>query len=558
MTGNILWINNLTGGVNQNVSPTLIKNSQFKLLNNVTQEFLGTLSHRLGSTLYLDSVDASNPVRGLHMYEKDTGVDYLHMVVDGDLYVNGATTWTSQATSEWATDSEIDMANYINRHYMASSTADENLRYATETGATTTVVALSTTISNSSTGSTLVVNDNIFTSAMVGTTVTNTTDGQTRTITGYTNATTVTVDSAINDTWDGDDLEIYVDGKYLAVNGAYLMIAGNSTFPRRTYYSNVESDTFNLGSDYFITSLPPTGVASFGNGRAFIIFTKNNYLVVDPATTYTNQVDDYGCSSHRSIQNIRGRLVWFDRDAFYMLSANQAYPTEISVPLRNKTTGDAVIDKINASNFEVVASGQEDSRYFCALRDLTGNVLGETLDACVVEIDLQQSTWKVHTYDSNDIGSVFASFRDSTGDEALYSGSFSNGTVYKLNVPSVYTDDDTTDTTNTVTSTIITKDYGFNKGRTAEVTLTKVDNLHFKYFAESAISVSFALDGTDTYTSLSTLDAHTSTKWKFAKMPFGKDECKTISLKMTCNGDFKIFGIGFEVKDRGITGLKGV
>src|SRR5690606_25639838 len=66
--------------------------------------------------------------------------------------------------------------------------------------------------SASSTGSTLVMGSSVFFPWSVGAVVKNVIDLEQRTITGYTNGTTVTVDSPINDTWDGDTITItYVD-----------------------------------------------------------------------------------------------------------------------------------------------------------------------------------------------------------------------------------------------------------------------------------------------------------------------------------------------------------
>lgn len=72
----------------------------------------------------------------------------------------------------------------------------------------TTPTTVTDTASSSSTGSTLVATGNIFTLSMVGRQVKNTTDNTYRVITGYTNATTVTVDVAINNDWDGDAISV--------------------------------------------------------------------------------------------------------------------------------------------------------------------------------------------------------------------------------------------------------------------------------------------------------------------------------------------------------------
>jgi len=65
------------------------------------------------------------------------------------------------------------------------------------------------TVAAGSTSSTLVASTAIFTSNMVDGIAYNSTDDETRKITAYTNTTTVTVDSAIDDDWDGDTIYIF-------------------------------------------------------------------------------------------------------------------------------------------------------------------------------------------------------------------------------------------------------------------------------------------------------------------------------------------------------------
>ena len=72
----------------------------------------------------------------------------------------------------------------------------------------TSFTAVSGVVDAASTASTLVATTGIFTAAMVNRYVHNTTDNTFRKITGFTNTTTVTVDVAINNTWDGDSITV--------------------------------------------------------------------------------------------------------------------------------------------------------------------------------------------------------------------------------------------------------------------------------------------------------------------------------------------------------------
>lgn len=556
--GNYKWEPDLTGGINQHTSPFLMRDNEFQLLVNCTQEYMGVLSHRLGSEKFLNTVDATAPVRGLGMYKADDGTNYFHMVCDTDLHVyeNSGSTWTVQDSAVWSADSEIDLVSFNNYMYAASSNTTEKLVKFQEDGSTTEdVVALTSTASSSSTGSTLVVDDNIFTEKMVGLTVENTNDSQTRTITAFTNPTTVTVDTAINDTWDNDTIEIYMYGKYAAKSGAFLMVAHHPVFPERAYVTAPETDTFP-GSDFFVADSPITGIGAFGNNRPFVVFSEDSALICDPVSFTTIPIDGFGCASNRSIQTLRGTLIWFDKDAFYALSSGSSIPQEISLPIRNKTTGDAIIDQIASTNYAVVASGVVDDRYRAVLRDLSSNVKGENLDDVMVELDVNQESWKVHTYTANGLGSVFAKFTDANDSSGLYAGSYDSGTVYKLDIPSTYTDEDDTPTAQDVTSIIITKWYDVSSKK-APTFMGKIQAIDFRYYATSSITVKIAFDGNSTYNDFTTLDAYTTTEWTEAYARISR-QCKQFSLRFETTGDFKLYGFGGQYDNGNSRNIKSV
>lgn len=551
----LLFLNDKSGGMNHK-SPALLADNQAEMLVDVTTDQVGNIAHRLGDTKYLDTVGSAVP-RLLDIFKKEDGTKHFHFVHSGDLLVNGVGSWSTQASAEWNTASNINAVNFIGRHYFASSTAEEWVRWATETGATTYLKAFTAVVSASSTASTLIASTNVFSAGVVGMKIFNTTDGTSRTITAYTSETTVTVDTAINNDWDGDDIELRIDGKYLAVNGAYMIIAGNSVYPRRVYYTNVASESVNVGTDYFNTSEPPTGVASFGNGRAFVIFTGSDYMVADPATIYTNVVEGFGCVSHRSIKNVKGLLVYFGYGVFYALSPNASYPTDISTIIRNDISNAGLMNKIDPSLYSLTAAGVIDDKYYCSVGDLTGAVFGLTLDSCVLEIDVTQNNWKAHTHTANDLGGCFTTLEDSSG-SFLYAAGRVDGTVYKMNTPATFTDDDATGTPQAVTSIVLDKHYDFmDKGENA-VKQKDVFRLHFRYYSTSTIAVDYSLNGATTYDSSKALvlPIYTTTRWGYNDFALG-EQCKTFSLKLSFTGECIIYSIGIEIGIKADTGIKG-
>ena len=97
------------------------------------------------------------------------------------------------------------------------------------------------TASASSTSTTLVASTAIFNNGMVGDTVYNSTDEETAVITAYTSTTTVTLDTTIADTWDGDT--IYVLGHEFG-------LGGNATDLRSIKRISVKYDS---DADYYRT-----------------------------------------------------------------------------------------------------------------------------------------------------------------------------------------------------------------------------------------------------------------------------------------------------------------
>ena len=73
------------------------------------------------------------------------------------------------------------------------------------------------TVSSSSTSTTLVTTGSVFNNGMVGDTVYNSTEEESAEITAYSSATTVTLDTTIGDTWDGDT--VYILGHEFGLGG---------------------------------------------------------------------------------------------------------------------------------------------------------------------------------------------------------------------------------------------------------------------------------------------------------------------------------------------------
>lgn len=143
--------------------------------------------------------------------------------------------------------SETDLGNWVNRRYVDDLFATLSAQYPEdfEMVATAPFYKATGTVAAGSTSSTLVASTAIFANSMVGDTVYNSTDDETRTITGYTNTTTVTVDSDIDDDWDTDT--IYVFGHEFALGGN----ATDVRSIRRVEVKYKSTDDYYTVAEYF-------------------------------------------------------------------------------------------------------------------------------------------------------------------------------------------------------------------------------------------------------------------------------------------------------------------
>lgn len=115
--------------------------------------------------------------------------------------------------------SETDMGNWVNDRYIDDAFSVLSSQYPEDFRQTGKLNFYKTTgtAAAGSTSTTLVATGNIFNNGMVGDHVYNSTDEELAEITAYTSATTVTLDTTIADTWDGDT--IYVLGHEFGLGG---------------------------------------------------------------------------------------------------------------------------------------------------------------------------------------------------------------------------------------------------------------------------------------------------------------------------------------------------
>ncbi len=192
---------------------------------------------------------------------------------------------------------------------------------------------------------------------------------------------------------------------------------------------------------------------------------------------------------------------------------------------------------------------------------MSGTVKGQTINYCVVEYDYAQKTWIVHSMSTGTIGSVFATFIDSSSAEHLYAGSATTASVYKLYDYSSHVDQNSTGSNTQFTTVYTTKNYEIasnsRRYRSWATNFKNINNWHFKYYADAPITIEYSLDGAAYQTLPATLPTASTNRWAYNRAYLGSP-MKIVGLRLSCAGKFTIFGIGYEVDDLRITGSKGI
>jgi hypothetical protein len=161
---------------------------------------------------------------------------------------------------------QTDIQNYINIYYreilfdVLSDKFPLDFRRITYPYDTYTAVGV---VDATTTGTSLVTTSSIFTNSMEGYVVQNPTDGATRTLKTYVSGTEFTLDSAVDDDWDGDT--IYVLGNVFSFGGdttdlkeiIEVAVKYASTDSDWTVAQRIDrEDAFRIGSETYHKSAP--------------------------------------------------------------------------------------------------------------------------------------------------------------------------------------------------------------------------------------------------------------------------------------------------------------
>jgi len=533
----LYWFQNLSGGINQAVDNALIENNESPLLKNIILDRVGSWSSRKGTDKLGNTTSGSDRIWGLGTYDKSDGTHTFFRICNRDLEkFNGTDTWTAVDTDEWPSSKKVNMVNFLNRMYLGSEDGDTALAYTT--GNTITDVAPkigghhlavnksvlsvggnsikpnvifytdpNTDIFYDTTGTAAANADSGGANTLTTTTdifeayhekaafVYNNTDGVLRFITGFTDGNTVTTDGSTS-TWNNDTV-------YVLIN-------------------------------YFEQDGEVTGITSFqGN---FVSFDEDNMYVWDPLSTWSQKIPGFGCVNERTIKTVDGNLIWVDREGIYLWTGD-GLPIDISQKIKDYVNGYGLFNLINPSNFDQLAAGSFDGKYYLSVGDLQ-TVSGAPASALTnVEfvLDVNAGAWTINTRDDEPV--VYSTYINSSGDKSLYYGEKTNLAVYKMNTGT--TDDDSDGATTTISVEARTPEL-FMKDPTLEY---RVSAYYVRYKSSGNVTVSSSVNGGN----FSTLDTLSSSSTTIVEKILPKTQAQgfTHSLKFTTTGTLTIDAVGF-------------
>lgn len=552
------WFQNLTGGINNAVDSPLASNNQSPHLKNITLRKLGNWMTRKGTALYQNRIGTSTGIYGLFDYESfstSTGVVTHRMgcVYNRSLYMadNGETSWgTAVAATAFPASTFVRAIDHMNRAYLATDDGSTALKYWDGTTLTTTSPAIpggivaankhilalagankvknmifyttpytdkfytaTFTVSSSSTSTTLVAPSGTFTADMVGAEVFNATDGAFATIIEWGSSTTVTLNTSIGDTWDGDT--------------AYVI-----------------QNVYRLGG---------TVNSMVGFKENFVSWDEDTMYVWDPVSIYESKFPDFGCAGQDTVQSIDGKLFWLDHGGIYMWDGSSSNPQEISSILKDKENGFGVWDLLNTANFDTACSGKDEvqGRYYLSVGDLqtvTGAPASGVTNAVLV-YDISMGEWELYSY--NRKPQRFSGHLNSAGTRNLYFGDSAHGSVFK-------TDTGTTDAVGDGTTAAISYEAQTKQHILGSQVVTRIPNSIFaRYVADSTVTAAISPDG-GTMVTQTTMPASASSVAVAEIRPTRAVAAVSHSIKFSGTGKFVLKGYGFDMMDEGTTRTRNI
>ena len=434
----------------QSASDTLAPENSVKLnLNLDSDEIIGSLVSRYGSTLITGQLEDTKAILGLHNYRDSLGsVNKLFAVVNDSADTNADIYDVVAGTKSLADDTaslKARFLSYLNACLRLNGTDDPAYYNGTSwqtsptgaafTAATTDIITdvahglldgdivVLTTTDTLPAGLSLETNyyvrdkaDDTFKVAL--------TSGGT--------AVDITDTGAGTHTWaywdPFDVANIPTGAKYAVEFRDRVYVAGMSTDPDRVDYSGIADSTtrdisWSTDNGFIIFEQEDGGGGITGLAKVpnyLLVFKKRTLKRYDGSSAYPEDMINQGAPSQEAIAVAQGKCFW--------VNENGAWATTGGEPKNIGTyTVDAIIKSCSATNLANVASGTDEEHVFWSFASVTMN--GETYTNVVIKYNIFQNTWDIRQYPT--LPRAYAKYVDSSDNVFLTAGD-DDGNVLKM------------------------------------------------------------------------------------------------------------------------------
>jgi hypothetical protein len=458
------WISDL-GGIIQRQDMDKIPDNSSPLLLNISLVKPGTWMKRKGTDL-LGTTLAGSGTRGALDYLKPDTTHEIHAVrtTNLDKYVSATDTYSTIDAADFASTGQVQSVNYLGRTYWIG--ANEPLRYSS--GGTTTAVV--------------------------------DTAGTPQTIQGNTIATAQNT---------------------LFIGGINKIGSGAVSYRDRVYYSRFDEDTglgthnyyddahaweWQLTTRFFSTVTPVRALYTFSTLGTVIAFSESEAyqfnIRYEDQLAGVDRLFGIGCVGPRAVTECNGWLTWMAPDKRIMgWTGGSTPPQPLTWAIEDDANGEAIINKILASNLSTVCAGSLGNTIYYSIGTITQ--FGETItNALLVGLFSQDSSsilWSLYSLPFKPTIFFNANF---DGERVLCFGNETNDNIYRMEIG-------TSDNGTAITAKARTKFYHFSMPYQTKET----QNIFVKFRPQAVnntyLKVSAAYDGKVSYAALSDPDAVT-------------------------------------------------
>jgi hypothetical protein len=198
-----------------------------------------------------------------------------------------------------------------------------------------------------------------------------------------------------------------------------VYVAGSTTNPDRVDYSGIASSTartvsWTVGNGFIVFEQEDGGGGITGLSKVpgyLLVFKKRTLKRFDGSSAYPEDMTNQGAPSQEAIAVAKGTCFWVNENGVWATTGGE--PKKIS-----SFSVDKVVKSCSSANLLNVASGTDEEHVFWSFASVT--MSGETYTNVVLKYNLSQNTWDIRKYPT--LHRVYAKFVDTSNNVFLACG----------------------------------------------------------------------------------------------------------------------------------------